>query len=246
MSSCLLIQHVAPEQSFAIGGSLRAAGVDLDTRRVFAGDVLPLDVAGFDGLVVMGGPMSANTDEGFLTRRAEIALLKDALDAGIPTLGVCLGAQLLALSGGGSVSPGASGLEIGWAPVIKTAACDGDLLFADLPDELIVLHWHSDTIEIPGDARRLFRNATYPNQGFRMGECAWGVQFHLEVDEDAVDGFLLNFASDAKRAEGGASAIKAATARALAGLAPVRDVVAGRFARLVGEKVTTQRIALES
>ena len=117
MPTCLVVQHVAPEPAFAFEEALRAAGVDVDTRRAYAGDALPADTAGLDGLLVMGGPMSATSDAGFPSRRAELHLLSDALEAGIPTVGVCLGAQLLAVAGGGSVAPGPHGPEIGWLPV---------------------------------------------------------------------------------------------------------------------------------
>jgi GMP synthase-like glutamine amidotransferase len=243
MANALIVQHIGPEGAFAIGDALRDAGVELDTRRVYAGDAVPTDVAGLDGLVVMGGPMSAISDASFATRRSELALLRDALHAGIPTLGVCLGAQLLALAGGSSVFPGAKGSEIGWAPVTATDACKGDELFAECPAELVVLHWHGDTFELPIDAQRLFMNETYPNQGFRIGERAWGVQFHLEVDEDAVDSFLVAFALDAETAPGGKSAIKEATARSIALLAPHRDVVVRRFARLVSTRVKNPSVS---
>ncbi len=117
MTTCLVVQHVEAEPSWAIGAALSRAGVRVDVRRVFAGEPLPSDVADHNGLVVMGGPMSACSDKGFATRPAEIALLGHALAGAVPTLGVCLGAQLLALAAGGAVYPGADGPEIGWSTV---------------------------------------------------------------------------------------------------------------------------------
>jgi GMP synthase-like glutamine amidotransferase len=96
MATCLVVQHKPPESAFVIEDAITGAGVRVDTREVFAGDSIPRSAAGFDGLVVMGGPMSAISDDGFPTRRAELALMSDAVDIGVPTLGVCLGAQLLA------------------------------------------------------------------------------------------------------------------------------------------------------
>jgi GMP synthase-like glutamine amidotransferase len=233
MSNCLVVQHVVPESAFAIADALRSTGVSVDTRRVFAGDAVPPDVSGLDGLVVMGGPMSAGSDEGFPTRRAEITLLADAIAAGLPTLGVCLGAQLLALAGGGSVSTGAGGPEIGWDQVSMSAGCEGDALFAELPETLTVLQWHGDTFEIPAGGSRLMSNAKYPNQAFRIGEAAWGLQFHLEVTQEAVDGFLVAFGSDAQGIPGGTERIKKATPAALETLRDSRDLVFRRFASLV-------------
>jgi len=237
MSKCLVVQHVAPEGPFAIEEALLAAGVRVDTRRVFAGDDVPPDASGLDGLVVMGGPMSANLSEGFPTREAEIALLTETLRVGIPTLGVCLGAQLVALAGGGSVHRGASGSEIGWAPVHLDPDCQDDRLFGGLPETLNVLHWHSDTFDLPLGGQRLISNARYANQAFRLGDVAWGVQFHLEVTREAVDGFVTEFASDLARESIAPHVIRAATPSALTALASARDLVCTRFAGLVAARV---------
>jgi GMP synthase-like glutamine amidotransferase len=220
MTSCLVIQHVAPESVFTIGDALLASGVQLDTRRTFAGDEIPGDVSSFAGVVVLGGPMSATSDAGFSSRRAEIELLADAIRLGIPTLGVCLGAQLLASAAGAAVVAGGSGPEIGWAPVQLLAASRTDLLFAGLPEQLTVLHWHGDTFELPVGSVRLATNATYRNQAFRVGELAWGLQFHIEVTAEAVERFL-RIASDV----------------ALNSLRSARELVLDRFAALVGERV---------
>ncbi len=202
-------------------------------RRVFAGEPLPPTPAGHDGIVVMGGPMSAGSDEGFGTRRDEIALLDHTLAGAVPTLGVCLGAQLLALAAGGSVYPGADGPEIGWSLVDLTPARADDDLLAGLPEHLPVLHWHGDTFDLPPGAAHLAASDRYPNQAFRVGEAAWGLQFHLEVTPGAVDGFLREFAADATRAPGGAPAIRGATTPSLETLRPWRDLVFDRFAALV-------------
>jgi GMP synthase-like glutamine amidotransferase len=233
MPNCVVVQHVAPEPAFAVDQALRAAGIAVDTRRVFEGDDIPGDVSELDGLVVMGGPMSATSDEGFPTRTAEITLLTEALGAGIPTLGICLGAQLLAAAGGGSVYRDAQGPEIGWAPVHLSPACQDDPLFTHLPPTLTVLHWHGETLDMPPGSQRLSSNMIYANQAYRIGHMAWGVQFHLEVTAEAVEGFLDAFAQDVAHVPGGSEGVRAATPAAVAALAPARDLVCGRFAHLV-------------
>jgi len=235
----LVVQHVAPEPAFAFEEALRAAGVDVDTRRAYAGDALPADTAGLDGLLVMGGPMSATSDAGFPSRRAELHLLSDALEAGIPTVGVCLGAQLLAVAGGGSVAPGPHGPEIGWLPVHLRASCRGDRLLTDLPDTITVLQWHGETFDPPPGSEPLVTATPYANQAFRIGDMAWGMQFHLEVTASAVDGFVTAFAADIEGTPGGADALRADTPAALKELAPVRDLVCRRFAELVAARVTS-------
>jgi GMP synthase-like glutamine amidotransferase len=212
-------------------------GVHVDTRRAFSGDEIPADVAGFDGVVVMGGPMSARSSEGFPSRDAEVSLLADALKAGIPTLGICLGAQILAVAGGGAVVPNAYGPEIGWGPVELAPACADDRLFAGLPSALTVLHWHGETFEVPPSAQLLMSSGAYPNQAFRIGDVAWGLQFHLEVTAPAVDGFLRAFGAEAASAPGGGDAIRSTTPAALRELAPFRELVCRRFAALVAARV---------
>jgi GMP synthase-like glutamine amidotransferase len=239
MPNCLVVQHVAPESAFAIDEALLAAGVAVDNRRVFDGDAIPSDVVGLDGVVVMGGPMSVNSTDGFPSRDAEVGLLADALRVGIPILGVCLGAQLLAVAGGGAVAPNAYGPEIGWAPIQLASACEDDRLLTGLPSRLTVLHWHGESFEVPPGAQPLISSSTYPSQAFRIGDVAWGVQFHLEVTADAVEGFLQAFSSDTESLPGGAEAIRAATPAALAALSTTRDLVCARFAGLVAARVTS-------
>jgi GMP synthase-like glutamine amidotransferase len=237
MPNCLVVQHVAPEPAFAIEEALVAAGVDVDTRRSYAGDSIPSDISGFDGLVVMGGPMSATSSERFPSRTAEVSLMVDALETGVPTLGICLGAQILAVAAGSAVTPNAYGPEIGWAPVHLAPSCADDRLFADLPRALTVLHWHGESFEVPPSGQLLMGSDAYPNQAFRIGDVAWGLQFHLEVTAAAVDGFLRAFGTEAASAPGGADAIRSATPAALRELAPTRALVCSRFAALVAARV---------
>jgi GMP synthase-like glutamine amidotransferase len=233
MTNCLVVQHVEAEPPWAISTALSRAGIHADVRRVFAGEPLPSDTAGHNGVVVMGGPMSASTYDGFATRRTEIELLGHAVSGALPTLGVCLGAQLLAYAAGGTVYPGANGPEIGWSMVDLSPARADDALLFGLPARLDVLHWHGETFDLPPGAEHLACSDRYANQAFRVGDAAWGLQFHLEVTQEAVDGFLHAFAADATGAPGGVEAIRRACPPALAALAPWRDLVFDRFTALV-------------
>ncbi len=235
MTKCLVVQHVAEESAYAIGDALARGGVDLDVRRVDVGDPIPSRATGYDGIVVMGGPMSASSDAQFPSRRAEVSLLEDALRVHLPTLGVCLGAQLLALAAGGTVRAGASGPEIGWAPVALAPETADDALLAGLPRHIDVLHWHGDTYELPPGSVPLAGSAQYRNQAFRTGRTAWGLQFHLEVTVEALDAFMASFADEAVHAPGGATAIRRATPQALDRLRPWQELVFTRFAALVGQ-----------
>ena len=231
--TCLVVQHVEPEKPFAIAAALSAAGVEVDIRRVYRDEPLPTKVAGFAGVVVMGGPMSAHLDAGFPTRQAELELLADAIAQSVPTIGVCLGAQLLALAGGGRVFPGAAGPEVGWAPITMTEFAAADPLLGALPKQLTVLHWHGDTYEPPPGCDDLAFSDRYRAQAFRIGARAWGLQFHLEVDEGAVTAFLDAFGQDAVLAGTTPDVIVQETRASLQALSPHRDAVAARFAELV-------------
>ena len=219
----LVVQHLDVEGPYEIGAALERHGVD-----VVRGGPESLD--GFDALVVMGGPMAAHCDDGFPSRHAELALLRTALERQVPVLGVCLGAQLLAEAAGGRALPGPAGPEIGWLPVEVVAE---DRLFAGLPSTFTPLQWHGDTVELPPGAVRLASSERYPNQAFRVGAVAWGVQFHPEVDRAAVEAFVREFDGD--------PAILDQAEDALAALAPARDALLDRWAALVADPVRRTR-----
>jgi GMP synthase-like glutamine amidotransferase len=233
MSTCLIIQHVEVEHPFKIAEALRIAQIKVQMAEVFAGDAIPSDASGLDGVVVMGGPMSARSDEGFESRRAEIALLCDAFEREVPVLGVCLGAQLLATACGGEVKAGEVGPEIGWGTVELTEVASTDALLGGLPEAIPVLHWHSETFELPPGALKLASSSRYPNQAFRVGERAWGFQFHLEIDDAAVRSFVVAFAGEATDAGCDPVSIQEATPSALEILAPHQDRVLARFTTVV-------------
>ena len=118
--------------------------------------------------------------------RAEKALIAEAVQAGVPFFGACLGSQLLAASLGGQVGPGPAP-EVGILPVFLTAAAVTDPVFEGLPRELPTLQWHGDTFSLPEGAVLLASSPAYPNQAFRWGRSAYAVQFHLEVSREMAE-----------------------------------------------------------
>ncbi len=136
------------------------------------------------GLIFLGGPMSANDDYGYL--RQEIRLIERAVQAGTPVLGICLGAQLLARALGAPVYRNRV-KEIGWFPVTWTPATRDDPLLAGLSGQDSVFHWHGETFDLPAGSAWLASSERCRNQGFRFGDNAWGLQFHLEVTPDMID-----------------------------------------------------------
>jgi len=216
-----------------VGDALAAAGVDIAVCRVWDGDAVPTSADGLSGVVVMGGAMSAGSDDGFPARGAELDLLRDAVAREVPVLGVCLGAQLLAAAGNAPVYAGASGLELGWVPVRLEEDAATDALFTGLPAQLTVLNWHGDTFDLPATAVRLASGDRYQNQAFRLGRRAWGVQFHIEVDVGALDCFIDAFPEEAMLADRGGDGLRAEGAAALPALRPYRSLILSRFAALV-------------
>jgi GMP synthase-like glutamine amidotransferase len=228
----LVVEHVPHEGPYAIGAALEAAGLPVRVCRTWAGEPVPDTLAGVVALVVMGGPMAAYED--FTGRAAELALLRAALAAEVPALGVCLGAQLLAVAAGGGARPGEAGAQIGWGEVRTGRDARTDPLFADVPERLRVLHWHGDTVDLPAGATPLASCDRCRVQAFRIGGAAWGLQFHLEVDKAAVDAFAAACPEEAATAP----RLRESAAAELTGLAPHRDRVFDRFAALVAARAT--------
>ena len=176
--SVLVLQHIACEPPAAYEDELRAWDLDLHRVQLDEGDPLP-DWRDFAAIIAMGGPMGALDDARCPWLRAERVLIHDAVRAGTPFWGVCLGAQLLAASLGARVHPGPAP-EVGMLPVTRTAAARQDPVFRHLPDEFETLQWHNDTYELPAGATQLARSDAYAQQAFVV-ERAYGLQFHLEV-----------------------------------------------------------------
>ncbi len=181
----VVIQHVAYEGPGAIGSAIRDTGACLDMVRIDNGEAVPApdEASGMAGLVVMGGPMGVHDDLPWL--EPERALLRAAVAARLPVLGVCLGAQQLAAALGAQVATGPA-LECGIGEVHLTPEALTDPVFAPAPTPLPCVHWHGDTFSLPEGAVRLAGNEAYENQAFRVGTKAYGLQFHVEVTGSLV------------------------------------------------------------
>ena len=177
----LVLQHIACEPPGVFEDVLHARGATLHRVELDEGGQLP-DWRECDAIVAMGGPMSVNdeADQPWLT--AEKALVGEAVRAGTPYWGVCLGVQLLAASLGARVYSGPEP-EVGLLPVSMTGEARSDPVFGEAPHELVTLQWHGDTFDLPDGAVRLASSPAYANQAFRFDR-AYGVQFHLEVSAD--------------------------------------------------------------
>ncbi|MDA5280878.1 methyltransferase domain-containing protein [Streptomyces sp. Isolate_45] len=208
----VVLQHTPGADPPVIGAAVEAVGLDLRAYRAWAGH-LPDDLTGVDGLVVTGGP-KAICSEDDATRHAELGLLRGALAAEVPVLGIREGAQLLAEAAGGAArsEPDA---QFDWGPLELTPAAGSDPLFGGTPAQPRVPHQHGDSVELPREAVVLASDDRHPVQAFRIGGSAWGLQFPLEAD---------------------AAALNEEARSSLAALEPWRDLVLGRFAALVAAR----------
>lgn len=146
-------------------------------------------VEAYNGLVVLGGPMSAHQYDEFPHLEWEVEAIKHAVNIGIPVLGICLGAQLIAHAFGARIKRG-SIPEIGWYEVAPTAETESDPVLAPLLEPRWIFQWHQDVFDLPEGAVHLASSAGCPNQAFRIGECVYGFQFHLEVDQPLIERWL--------------------------------------------------------
>lgn len=185
----LVIEH---EERADLGWMEPLPGCQVDYVRPYRGEPLPTSLAagpgrrGYQGLIVLGGSMAAWADTAHPWLPGARALLSEAVEAGTPTLGICLGAQLLALATGGEVGVAPQGPEVGVFSVTRTAEGRDDPLTAAWPDDTVmVCQAHYDTVHtLPPAATLLASSVTHRHQAFRIGS-AWGVQYHPEVTPEA-------------------------------------------------------------
>jgi GMP synthase-like glutamine amidotransferase len=174
----LVLQHIACEPPAAYEDVLRERGLRFVRIEIDEGGELP-DWREFSGIIAMGGPMGAYEDGLYPWLGAEKRLIAEAVRAGMPFWGVCLGAQLLAASLGAAVYPGVEP-EVGIEIVRLAELADEDSVFRQAPSEFAALQWHSDTFDLPDGASLLAVGEAYKHQAF-VFQRAYGLQFHLEV-----------------------------------------------------------------
>jgi GMP synthase (glutamine-hydrolysing) len=228
MKRVLVVQH----EEFEGPGTLREAlaACDLHFLRTFAGDRVPRTLAE-DALVVLGGGMGVYDRDRLPHLGDEIALYAAAVSAGKPVLGICLGSQLLAAALGAAVGK-APRKEIGWYGVTLRPEAHGDALFDALPRRFPAFHWHGDAFTLPEGAVPLASTALTPLQAFRAGTRAWGIQFHLETDEQVLEAMLSGGAAELREASVDAGGIRDRAREELSQLRERALAVFGRWTDL--------------
>ncbi|MFP4212416.1 MAG: glutamine amidotransferase [Alkalispirochaeta sp.] len=184
---CIVVQHVAFEDLGTFAPVIEDAGYTIRYLQAGVDDLAP--VVDADLAVILGGPIGVYETDAYPFLRDEIAVLTARLDAVKPTLGICLGAQLIATVLGARVYPGARGKEIGWSPIrLSAAGRRGPLSY--LGDD-VVLHWHGDTFDLPDGVVLLASSERYEHQAFSYGSCVLALQFHPEVDPKTFERWLI-------------------------------------------------------
>jgi len=180
----LVFQHIACEHPGVLKDLMSARGVVWDTVELDEGAPIP-PLEGYDALLVFGGPMNVDEETRFSWLTAEVKAIREAVERGLPYLGVCFGAQLLAKALGAAVTK-APEPEVGIMPIALTADGQTDPPLVGLPPQLLVFQWHGDTFALPQGAVHLAASPSCRHQAFRHGR-AYGLQFHLEVTPDMVN-----------------------------------------------------------
>ena len=173
------LQHVPFEGPGFIETWAREAGHSLSSTPLFEG-LTPPDPSEYDWLIVLGGPMSIHDEEEYPWLAAEKRYIQRAIESGTFILGICLGAQHLASALGARVFPN-SEREVGWFPVERVETGSGSRFFDLLSPELLTLHWHGETFDLPAGAVRLARSEACRNQAFSWEDRILALQYHPEA-----------------------------------------------------------------
>lgn len=227
-----MIENDPSDDPRRLGEWLTEAGLQLTVLRPYAGDALPETLDDYLALIVLGGDQSVAGDGADWFPALE-GLLRKAVRNRVPTLGVCLGGQLLANAHGGLVERSTSGPEIGPGLVGKRDAADTDPLFKWVPLLPDVIQWHSDEItELPLSAVLLAASSRFPHQAFRLGERAWGLQFHIECDAEMIAAWTVSDRALLDELGYDPEVVVGAVAEVLADVEEVWQPFAARFAAL--------------
>jgi len=189
MAKVLVFQHVAAEPLGTLDPMLRDRGHRIRYVNFHREPDACPDVSRYNALIVLGGPQMPDQGHIYPHLNVEMRCIEQALKRGMPVLGICLGAQLLAYTLGAGVQP-LPAWEIGWYDLKPTAQSAADPLFCSLVEPHAVFQWHGYTFEIPAGAVHLARSDSCENQAFRYGGNAYGLQCHLELDERLINRWL--------------------------------------------------------
>ena len=185
-----ILQHHDCEGPAYLATMMAARELDWKVLRADRGEI-PKDLNGLDALIILGGPQSVNRTDLFPWMRREIEIVRLAIDAGLPVLGICLGAQVVATACGMQVV-NCDHKEIGWFPVRRLAS-GSEGWFADVPEEFTCFHWHGERMIPHEDMPSLAATDVTPCQACSPLPGVLALQFHLEVTEEAIRAMAAAF-----------------------------------------------------
>ncbi len=180
-----IIKHIDIEGPGTIGDCLDDKNIPYNVIDIFNGEPLPNSLSDVSSVIVLGGPMNVYEEDKYPFLKQEDEFLKEAIEKDLPTLGFCLGAQLIAKAKGARVKQNHQ-KEIGWFKVSLADNSSNDPLFQGFQREFDVFQWHGDTFDIPDGAVKLAESELCPNQAFRVGKNIYGLQFHVEVTDEMI------------------------------------------------------------
>lgn len=229
MKRALAIRHVAFEDLGSLEPVLAGRGFEVAYAAAPTADIAALEAENADLLVVLGGPIGVYDTADYPFLEPEIQMIARRLAAGRPTLGICLGCQLMARALGARVFP--SGLkEIGWAPVRLTDAGRRSCLAPLAEADAAVLHWHGDTFDLPPGAVHLAATEACANQAFSLGNHALALQFHLEATATGLESWYVGHTAEIAATPGvSVGGLRADSRRFAAGLATRAAAIFGRW-----------------
>lgn len=196
----LIIKHIFIEGPGVITDFFRDTRWQTEVVELERGDKLPYDPKDVEAIISLGGPMNVYEEEKFPFLKVEDRFLKEAIKLEIPILGICLGSQLLAKAAGARVGK-AREKEIGWYKVNFTEEGMKDPLFEGLGRGLEVFQWHEDQFDVPPEGVLLAESKTCPNQAFKLGKNAYGLQFHIEVTPDMIESWIKEYLDNGEQVE---------------------------------------------
>lgn len=233
MADVVALRHLAFEDAGLLGPLLAERGHMLRYIDVPTSDLTQFDPLSPGLLIVLGGPIGVNDEAMFPYLAVEKQLIQQRLEAGLPLLGICLGAQLMAAALGAKIYPGAE-KEIGWKALLLSDAGRGSALSEIAHSQNVVLHWHGDTFDLPEGVRLLASSDVCPHQAFSYGPAALALQFHLEAGGGDMENWFVGHISEICAEGLDVTALRADNARWTQSLTQAGQAVFARWLAEVG------------
>jgi GMP synthase (glutamine-hydrolysing) len=239
--SAVALRHVAFEDLGLLSPIMEREGWNVSFCEAPVDDLSHSSIRDADLLIVLGGPIGVYETDSYPFITREIDLLERRLAQGLPTLGICLGAQLMAKALGARVYAGKV-KEIGWGSVTLSDAGHASSL-KPLAEGSPVLHWHGDTFDLPATAARLASNENYENQAFAFGSNALALQFHLEADPRQLEEWYVGHAVELATAKISVRELRAKMADVAKIVARQADRVFTRWLAQLGQDESANKAA---